>query len=149
MNVAYATVPDGHVGDFFTSVAALFPAAVNVYVGSVPKNPTYPYAVLWGSLGDEGSESLADVPDEIRIPFRVTYVGLTLASVAHVASRVRPALNRAVPYVSGWITSRMRQSSLMDVQTDRDVTITASGAHPMYAVDEFLLVASKLRKEPS
>ena len=149
MNISYATVPDGHVGDFYGAVAGMFPSGFKVYVGSVPKDATYPYAVLWGSLGDETSEALADVPDEVRIPFRVTYVGLTLASVAHVASRVRPALNRAAPYVSGWITSRMRQSSLMDVQTDRDVTIAASGAHPMYAVDEFLLVASKLRKEPS
>ena len=149
MNLVYATVPDGHVGDFFTAVAALFPSAVKVYVGTVPAAPTYPYAVLWGSLGDEVSESLADIPDEIRVPFRVTYVGLTLASVAHIASKVRPALNRAAPYVSGWITSRMRQSSLMDVQADRDVTVTGVGTHPLYAVDEFLLVASKLRKEPS
>jgi hypothetical protein len=147
VNISYATVPDGHVGDFYGAVAGLFPSSVKVYVGSVPDTPKYPYAVLWGSLGDETSEALADVPDEIRIPFRVTYVGLTLAQVAHVASKVRPALNRAAPYVSNWITSRMRQSSLMDIQTDRDVTITGSGAHPLYAVDEFLLVASKLRKE--
>jgi len=144
VNISYATVPDGHVGDFYGAVAGLFPPGLKVYVGSVPDKPTYPYAVLWGSLGDETSESLADVPDEIRIPFRVTYVGLTLASAAWVASKVRPALNRAAPYVSGWITGRMRQSTLMDVQTDRDVTINGTGAHPLYAVDEFLLVASKL-----
>ena len=143
MNISYATVPNGHVGDFYDAVAALVPSSVKVYVGNVPAKPTFPYAVLWGSLGDETSESLADVPDELRVNFRVTYVGLTLASVAWVASRVRPALNRAQPYVSGWLSGRLRQAALMDVQTDTSVTLTP-GSHPMYAVDEFALVAHKL-----
>ena len=141
--VAYADVPVGHAGDFYRAVGDLIPGAATVYVGNVPDKPSFPYAVLWGSLGDEVSESLGDVPDELRINFRVTYVGLTLASVAWVASRVRPALNRAKPYVHGWVSGRMRQSSLMDVQTDFTVTLS-DGAHPVYAVDEFALTAHKL-----
>lgn len=143
MTVAYADVPVGHAGDFYRAAGDLIPAAVTVYLGNVPKTPTFPYAVLWGSLGDEVSESLEDVPDELRLNLRVTYVGLTFGQVAWVASKVRPALNRAKPYVHGWMTGRLRQASLMDVQTDFSVTLT-DGAHPVYAVDEFALIADKL-----
>jgi hypothetical protein len=143
VTVAYADVPPGFAGDFYKAVAALIPSTVKVYTGSVPTSPTFPYAVLWGSLGDEVSESLADIPDELRINFRVTYVGETLASVGWVASRVRPALNRARPYVPGWVSGKLRQSSLMDVQSDYSVTLV-SGRNPVYAVDEFALVADKL-----
>lgn len=143
MSVAFADVPVGHVGDFYRAVGSLIPDAVTVYEGNVPDKPSYPYAVLWGSFGDEVSESLCDVPDVLRINFRVTYVGLTLASAAWVMSKVRPALNRAAPYVHGWVSGRMRQASLMDVQTDFTVTLT-DGAHPVYAVDEFALVAHRI-----
>jgi len=143
VSVAFADVPVGHVGDFYRAVGDLIPSAVTVYEGNVPDKPDFPYAVLWGSFGDEVSESLADVPDELRVNFRVTYVGQSLASVAWVASKVRPALNRSKPYVHGWVSGRMRQASLMDVQTDFTVTLT-DGSHPVYAVDEFALVAHKL-----
>jgi hypothetical protein len=143
MTVAYADVPVGHAGDFYRAVGDLIPSDVTVYLGNVPKTPAFPYAVLWGSLGDEVSESLEDIPDELRINFRVTYVGLTFAQVAWVASKVRPALNRAKPYVNGWMSGRLRQASLMDVQTDFSVTLP-DGAHPVYAVDEFALTADKL-----
>ena len=143
MSIAYADVPPGFAGDFYKAVASLIPSSVKVYTGSVPQSPTFPYAVLWGSLGDEVSESLADIPDELRINFRVTYVGETLASVGWVAAKVRPALNRARPYVPGWVSGKLRQSSLMDVQSDYSVTLV-SGRNPVYAVDEFALVADKL-----
>jgi hypothetical protein len=120
----------------------LWPSAVRLYVGNVPAKPSFPYAVLWGDLGEETTEALDDVPTEMRIRFRVTYVGLSLDQVAWAASRVRPALNRAKPYVPGWLVGKLRQAPLMDVQTDFSVTLT-DGAHPMYAVDEFALSADK------
>ena len=143
MSVAFADVPVGHVGDFYRVVGGLIPDAVTVYEGNVPDKPSFPYAVLWGSFGDEVSESLCDVPDVLRVNFRVTYVGLSLASAAWVASKVRPALNRSKPYVHGWVSGRMRQAALMDIQTDFTVTLT-DGSHPVYAVDEFALIAHKL-----
>lgn len=143
MTVAYADVPAGFAGDFFKAVARLIPSTVKVYMGSVPSSPAFPYAVIWGSLGDEVSESLSDVPDELRLNIRVTYVGESLESVGWVASRVRPALNRARPYVPGWSSGKLKQSSLMDVQSDYSVTLV-SGRNPVYAVDEFALVADKL-----
>jgi hypothetical protein len=130
------------MGDFYRAVAYLFPSTVTVYVGSVPKSPTFPYAVLWGDLGSEVSESLADIPDHVRINFRVTYVGLRWDQMAWVAAKVRPALNRAVPSVAGWLCGGLRQSSLMDMQTDYEVTL-ADGSNPVFSVDEFALVADK------
>lgn len=142
MSVVYGAAPTGHVGSFYDAVARLFPASVKLYIGSVPAKPSYPYAVLWGDLGDETTESLDDVPTELRIRFRVTYVGLSLDQVAWAVVRVRPALNRVKPYVAGWLSGKLRQSTLMDVQTDFTVTLE-NGAHPMYAVDEFALAADK------
>lgn len=141
--IVFAEGEPGHMGDFYRAVEFLFPASVTVYVGNVPDDPSFPYAVLWGDLGDEVAESLVDVPDEFRIRFRVTYVGLRWDQMAWVASKVRPALNRAQPSVAGWYTGRLRQSSLMDMQTDYQVTL-ADGSNPVFAVDEFALVADKL-----
>ena len=138
--IVFAEGVAGHVGDFYRAVSYLFPESVTVYVGNVPDDP---YAVLWGDLGDEVAESLVDDPDEFRIRFRVTYVGLRWDQMAWVASKVRPALNRAVPSVSGWLCGGLRQSSLMDLQTDYQVTL-ADSSHPVFAVDEFALVADKL-----
>ena len=132
----------GHVGDFYEAVSLLFPDELTVYVGSVPAKPEYPYAVLWGDFGDEVGSSLADLADELHMRFRVTYVGLRWDAVAWVVSRVRPALNRVSPVVGGWLVGKLRQSSLMDMQTDFDVKIPGVG-HPVYAVDEFALIAHR------
>lgn len=148
MSMVFGTPPTGHVGGFYAGVAGLFPGAVRVYIGNVPKKPDYPYAVLWGDLGEETTEALDDVPTEMRIRFRVTYVGLTLDQVAWLVARVRPALNRVTPYVPGWLVGKLRQAPLMDVQTDFSVTLE-QGAHPMYAVDEFALAADKSETLPA
>jgi len=136
------------IKEHYDAVKALMPAGLTVYRGSVPSTPTYPYVVLWGDLGDESSggpdgDSLQDVPDVLSLRPRVTYAGLTFDSVLIVARNVRAALNRKVPVVAGWSTGRLRQASLMDVQTDTSVTLTG-GANPVFAVDEFSLVSSKL-----
>jgi len=136
------------IKEHYDAVKALMPAGLTVYRGSVPGTPTYPYAVLWGDLGEESSggpdgDSLQDVPDVLSLRPRVTYAGLTFDSVLIVARNVRAALNRKVPVVAGWSPGRLRQASLMDVQTDTSVTLTG-GANPVFAVDEFALVSSKL-----
>ena len=141
MIVAAEGVP-GYVGDFYRAAAYLFPANVTLYVGSVPKDPSFPYVVLWGGMGDEFAEDLGDVPDSFRLPFRVTYVGTRWDQMAWVAGQVRPVLNRATLSVAGWVCAKLRQSSLVDMQTDFEVTL-ADGSHPVYSVDEFLLVADK------
>ena len=136
------------IKEHYDAVKALMPAGLTVYRGSVPSTPTYPYVVLWGDLGDESSggpdgDSLQDVPDVLSLRPRVTYAGLTFDSVLIVARNVRAALNRKAPVVAGWSPGKLRQASLMDVQTDTSVTLTG-GANPVFAVDEFALVSSKL-----
>ena len=136
------------IREHYEAVRALIPAAVRVYAWSVPDTPTYPYVCIWGDLGNESSggpdgDSLQDVPDVLSLNVRATYAGLTGDSVLIVARNVRSALNRKTPAVAGWSPSPLRQSSLMDVQTDTSVTLTG-GAHPVFAVDEFALVSSAL-----
>jgi hypothetical protein len=136
------------IREHYDAVKALLPAGINVHMWSVPDTPTYPYVVLWGDLGTESSggpdgDSLRDVPDVLTLNIRATYAGLTGDSVLIVCRNVRAALNRKTPVVAGWAPNPLRQSSLMDVQTDTSVTLT-NGAHPVFAVDEFALVSSKL-----
>ena len=136
------------IKEHYDAVKALMPAGLTVYRGSVPDAPSYPYAVLWGDLGTESSggtdgDSLRDGTDVLTFRPRVTYVGLTFDSVLIICRNVRAALNHKAPIVTGWAPSKLRQSSLMDVQTDTDVTL-AGGAHPVFAVDEFSLVSQKL-----
>jgi len=136
------------IKEHYDAVKALLPAGLTVYRGSVPSTPTYPYVVLWGDLGDESSggpdgDSLQDAPDVLSLRPRVTYAGLTFDSVLIVARNVRAALNRKVPVVAGWSPGRLRQASLMDVQTDTSVTLTG-GANPVFAVDEFALVSERV-----
>ena len=137
------------IREHFDAVRALIPSTVRVYPWGVPEAPSYPYVVIWGGLGDESSggpdgESLDDVADVLSLRVRATYAGLTGDSVLIVARNVRAALNRKTPTVTGWRTNPLRQSTLMDVQVDRDVTIPGSGTHPLFAVDEFALVSVKL-----
>lgn len=136
------------IREHYDAVRALIPGTVRVYAWSVPDTPAYPYVCIWGDLGNESSggpdgDSLQDVPDVLSLNVRATYAGLTGDSVLIVARNVRAALNRKTPAVAGWSPSPLRQSSLMDVQTDTSVTLTG-GAHPVFAVDEFALVSQKL-----
>ena len=136
------------IREHYDAVRALIPGTVRVYAWGVPDAPQYPYVVIWGDLGDESSggpdgESLDDVADVLSLRVRATYAGLTGDSVLIVARNVRAALNRKTPTVTGWRTNPLRQSTLMDVQVDLDVTITGSGAHPLFAVDEFALTSER------
>jgi len=136
------------IREHYDAVRALIPSTVRVYAWGVPEAPSYPYVVIWGDLGDESSggpdgESLDDVADVLSLRVRATYAGLTGDSVLIVARNVRAALNRKTPAVTGWRTNPLRQSTLMDVQVDRDVTIPGSGTHPLYAVDEFALTSER------
>jgi hypothetical protein len=136
------------IREHYAAVKALIPSNVNVYMWSVPDSPAYPYVVLWGSAGDESSggvdgDSLTDRQDVLSLNIRATYAGVNGDSMLIVCRNVRAALNRKTPSVAGWKPGRLRQSALMDGQADLSVTFS-SGAHPVYAVDEFSLVSHKL-----
>lgn len=137
------------IKEHYDAVKALLPSTVRVYMWTVPDAPSYPYVVLWGDLGDSSSggpdgDTLADNADVLSLRIRATYAGLTGDSVLIHCRNTRAALNRKTPTVTGWRTNPLRQSTLMDVQVDTDVTIPGSGAHPLFAVDEFALTSHKL-----
>lgn len=138
--------------EHFQAVKSLVPASVKVYLfqpklSGPPAMGDYPYAVLWGSLGEEvsgeqGDRTLADDVDQLAMRIRCTYVGLNGESLAIVARNVRAALNRSRPTVDGWSCSKLRQSPLTDGQTDYDVKI--GNLNPVFAVDEFTFTSSRL-----
>jgi len=136
------------IKEHYDAVRALIPAGVKVYPWSVPDTPTYPYVCIWGDTGNESSggpdgDSLEDVPDVLALRIRATYAGLNGDSVLIICRNVRAALSRKTPAVAGWVPGSLRQSTLQDVQTDTSVTLTG-GANPVFAVDEFALVSSRL-----
>lgn len=124
--------------DHYLAVRALIPdnPGFGVHFGDVQKVTQYPYVVVWGDLGTEVSESVADQIDQLDLRPRVTYVGTGFEQCLWVAGLVRTALNHAVPVVAGWGSSKLRQQALLPVTTDWDVTLT-NGSHPVYAVDEY------------
>lgn len=142
--------------EHYNAVKALLPSTVRAYMWKAEERdstgkvlpPAYPYVVLWGDLGEESSggpdgNSLRDVPDVLSLRIRATYVGVNGDSMLITARNARAALSRKTPAVEGWNPSPLRQSTLMDGQVDRDVTLTGGG-HPTYAVDEYELISQKL-----
>ena len=148
MSIVLGDPPPGHVGDHYRAVGALVPAGLTVYYGGVPAAPTYPYVVLWGDLGnevsgDDNGDALDDVVRGLSLRIRATCVAANWDSLMITVSRVRAGLNRATPYVAHWSPSRLKQSSLLDAQPDRDYVIPGTKNNPYYAVDEYALVSER------
>lgn len=118
-------------------LTAALPAPYKVYQWDVPELPTYPYVLLRGGIGQESTEALCGTPDLLSLRPKITYAGATGASVLVAVDKVRDALRDRALTVPGWSATRMRQASLIDVQTDYDVTIPGTKNHPVFGVDEF------------
>lgn len=131
------------LSDHYKAVKALIPAQWTVYEWNVPDSPTYPYVLLWGGIGNETGDNLAGVPDTLELSIKATYAGTSGTSVLVVVAAIRAALNRAHPIVAGWCPGWLKQSSLIDVQTDFSVTIPGTNRHPVFAVDEFTLTSQR------
>jgi hypothetical protein len=140
------------IREHYAAVKALIPTSPRyvVHLGAargkvtdgVLQPLTYPYVVLWGDLGTETTEALSATPDTLEMRIRATYVALGFEQLADVATLVRAALSQSRPAVAGWAPGRLQQQSLMDAQTDYDVTLTDK-SNPMYAVDEYLLSSQR------
>jgi hypothetical protein len=129
------------IREHYEAVKALVPSKFKVYLFDVPNSPTYPYVVLWGDAGLSGSESLDQTPRDLTLNVRATCVGANYESCLIVLDGVRSALNRAVPTVAGRHCHELIQEPLLDVGPDRDVTITGTGTHPVFAVDGYRLLS--------
>jgi hypothetical protein len=128
------------IAGHYAAVMALLPSDLTAYKGDVPGTPTYPYVVIWGDTGKEDTEALSDDPTTLTLKVYATVAGQTFDSAAIVLQRVRTALNRARPAVSGRVTHRMVQTPQMPIQADLSVSIPGVG-HPFYAVDQYDLIS--------
>lgn len=127
-------------------VEALIPAGLPVHRGEFQGEITedsYPYVVLGGNLGRDYTEAACGDPDTREVRIKITYAGLSFDSVLITMDSVRAVLAGRKLVVPGWASGILRQEELVDIRTDRDVTIPVIDAHPQYAVDEFTLVSAR------
>lgn len=131
------------IKEHYAAVKALIRPTIDVHLWEVPDLPSFPYVLLWGSPGDEVSETLNDKPRDYETRIRATYVGVNGDSVMGIIAKVRQDLNRKRPTVAGWSPQRLEQRALADIQVDETMTINGAG-HPLRAVDEFFLQSTRI-----
>lgn len=111
--------------------------------GQIPDEPDLPYWVLYMDTGNDRQTKMCRSTDEVTFHFQVTSVGLTDASVRVVAGKTYDLLVDVRPAVAAWKNHPIRRTNSIPVREDKDVTLTASNLHPMYAVDTYTFVSRK------
>ena len=138
------------IHEHYEAVKTLMPAGVKVFLydaelSEPPAVTDYPYVVLWGDPGEEfsgdpGDRTSADQPDQLQLGIRATYAALSGEALSIIAGVTRRALNRARPVVAGRGCSRLKQSVLQPMETDRSLVV--GSRHPVFAVDEYSLTSA-------
>jgi hypothetical protein len=131
------------IKEHYKAVAALIRPTIKVYIWEVPSTPSFPYVLLWGSLGDEVADTLNDLPRSFEARMRATYVGVNGDSVAGIAAKVRQDVTRKRPEVEGWSVQPLQMSSLADIQKDESMNLPGEG-HALRAVDEIFLQSDRI-----
>lgn len=131
------------VNAHYNAIAAMLPSDITVYRGKADSKPEYPYVVLWGDQGVVDTETLSEATMDLALKVNVTVAGETEASVLIVNDRVRAALNRKQPLVSGWAPSMLICKYSQGVGLDEAVTLPGTG-HPMFCVDRYELQSTPL-----
>lgn len=124
----------------YDAFESILPTGVRVFRGSAPTKPAasdYPYVVLGGDPGLEGTEAATGDPDSLDLRFRLTYAALTFDQLLIVIGKVRGALRGKRLVVPGWSCNLFRHEPLVAIRTDYDVTVPDLSINPVYAVDEF------------
>lgn len=124
----------------------LLPSGVTVLRGSAPAKlvpADYPYVVLGGDPGLEGTEAACGEPDSLDLRFKLTYAGLSFDQVLILIREVRAAIRGRRLVVPGWSCNLFRHEPLVDIRTDFDVTVPELAIHPVYAVDEFSVLSTR------
>lgn len=130
----------------YDAFQALLPAGTKVHRGYVSKklvSADYPYVVLGGSGGDESTEAMAGNVDSLEFVLKVTYAGLSFDAVLIVMEKVRRAFLSRQLIVPGWSCGTVRHETALQIQPDRDVTLTDSSFSPLFAVDEFTVFCTR------
>lgn len=112
-----------------------------VHDGHVPKDPAFPYAVLFSRTPQRTINSLRHTSGRLDLRFQVTSVGLTAGSVRIVAQAMQDALLDQTVTVAGWTNYPIRDTpNDQPMREDREITLT-DGRHPLFVVNEYLLAA--------
>lgn len=117
-----------------------------VYFVDVPATPTYPYVLLWTSAGSPSLDqdvtgSFGDTDDMLGVTVAAATPEAALAASASARAALFPGdLPRVLT-----VTGRSATLTLTDsrpVAVDTDVTLTATGRHPAFAVDVCRLIST-------
>ena len=132
--------------EHFDAIEALLPPDLPVYRGTAPVLPAaeeYPYVVLGGTPGRGFTEGMGAKPDALALRIKITMAGLTFDAVLSVVTDVRAALSGTKLIVAGWETEPFEQETLIDITTDRKLTVPVIGLHPTFAVDEYTALSTR------
>lgn len=139
--------------EFYNGMTAMLPANLKSHIiypklSSPPVSSDYPYVLLHGLLGDDfsgevGDASLGDQLDGKELRVKATYVGANADALSIIRKRCHTAWNRQILHLPGYKDEQLKKFTLTGDQADTSVTLS-SGNHPLFAVDEYVLVASSL-----
>lgn len=116
---------------------------VTVYMGTVPKMPSFPYVLVASNFPSvvERAQSRTVQARELRV--RTTVVGESVQSVRIVGEKVDALLEGARLNIPGWRLGRLEaRPNGQDIIPDHDVTLP-NGLNPVYVPLDWVLTASR------
>lgn len=119
-----------------------------VWVADATGGNDYPYVVLLPpGGGPSGEVNLAGDRSPTSDTLRVMSVGLAPEQAGRLQERTRTVLTRDGGPLTfdapGWRVTLVRWNAL-PMTVDRDVTVSATGTHPILVIDEYELTAVPL-----
>ena len=124
-------------------IARLAAHDVAGYWLEVPDKPTWPYVVLWSTVGRLRRETYAATADHLADRLGVTMASQSALGVLDHAANVRAILDGWTPAATAWDMAPLALWDSRQAQPDLAVKLPATGRHPYYAVDLY-----ELRGEP-
>ncbi|TDE02836.1 hypothetical protein [Jiangella asiatica] len=117
------------------------PGSIALYDGQVPKEPTFPYVVLWTTPGDRTAPALSNEHTQFETRLYTTYAGASADAVRFVADKVSGTLLDVRPIVAGRSCWKLATLYSEPIRQDSDVTLPGTNLHPMYGVDVWRLAS--------
>lgn len=126
--------------------ARIEPLGFTVHTVVAPPSAPPPYVLIWPSTGALEGAAVDDVRTDLSVIVGVSAVGTSPDSAMVVAMRTR---NTLTPTGLGTLDVSLRRVWLRHMESrplfvDRDVTLTATNAHPVVAVDLYRLTSTSL-----
>ena len=130
-----------------SAVLALYPASVTTFDGQVVSDdgvsvPEPPWVHVTVGVPDVSERSMARPGHLYRVTVRSLVYGLNALAVRRVTDKLA-VLEGARPVAAGWRITPLEQINTRPAVEDRDVTVTGTNRHPMYAVVEHVFTAAQ------